>query len=174
MNLTVPDTLIDRATLEARVREMAREIAPHIGQDWTVVVLLQGAFLFAADLVRGLAEEGLTPRTDFLWLSSYGAGRVSTGRVQVRADLSESIDGRGALLLDDVYDTGRTLAFAADHLRGQGATAVRTAVLASKPAAAIGPPPDHVGFALPDRFLIGYGMDDAGFGRGVPFIGALR
>ena len=126
MTLPALDTLIDRATLEGRVREMAREIAPHIAQDWTVVVLLQGAFLFAADLVRGLAEEGLTPRTDFLWLSSYGAGRVSTGRVQVRADLSEGIEGRGELLLDDVYDTGRTLAFAADHLRSQGRWRLRT------------------------------------------------
>jgi len=168
------DVLIDTQSLAARIEAMGREIASVIDDDWVVIGLLQGAVPFAADLMRALARAGRHPLTDWLWLSSYGDARASSGRVQIRADVSKPVEGRGVLIVDDVFDTGRTLTFARDHLASQGATRVLTAVLARKPASVVTGEPDWIGFELPDRYLVGYGLDDAGRGRGIPFLGAVK
>jgi hypoxanthine phosphoribosyltransferase len=168
------DILLSATEIAARVEELAQALAPEIDDDWVFVVLLQGATLFGMDLLRALARQGRHPRTDYLWLSSYGDAQESSGRVQVRADLSASVGGQGVLIVDDVFDTGRTLAFADDYVRAKGASAVKAVVLARKPAAAVSYRPDLIGFDLPNRFLIGYGMDDRGRGRGLPWIGAKK
>lgn len=168
------DILVPAARIEARVAELSEEIAGWLEPDSVVVGLLQGAFLFMADMMRGLARAGATPRTDFLWLSSYGDARESGGRVQVLADLQKSVEGRKVLLVDDVYDTGRTIAFARDCMRAKGAAETRACLLARKPSALHLPPPEHLGFDLPDRFLVGYGLDDGGRGRGLPDLCAVR
>lgn len=96
----------------------------------------------------------------------------------VRADIARPVDGRHIILLDEVYDSGRTLDFAADMMRAKGAASVATCVLVLKPPPPDAPPnrgkPDYIGFEAPAEFLVGYGMDDAGLYRGLPFIGAVK
>lgn len=167
------ETLVSAKEIAARVDELCREIGVRLDDDAVVIGLLQGAFIFMADILRGLAANGKTPATDFLWLSSYGDGQTS-GRLNILADLQRPINDKQVLLVDDVYDTGRTLIFAKDYLKAKGAKEVLTCLLARKPEACNLPPPDYLGFDLPDRFLIGYGLDDGGKGRGLPAICAVK
>lgn len=166
------DILFDEAAIAARIEALAEELAPAMAGDWTIVALLQGAMPMAVDLMRALARRDVHPILDCLWLESYADARTSAGRVVVRADLSRPIAGRGALILDDVLDSGRTIAFARAHVLAKGAAAARVCVLTAKPGAATGA--EHIGFPAPDRYLLGYGMDDAGLYRGLPFIAALK
>lgn len=164
--------LIHEHALQTRVDALAEELCHIVNADWCVVVLLQGAMPFAVDLQRALARRNCFPVQDCLWLESYRDARTSSGRVVVRADLSRSLEGRAALILDDVFDTGRTIAFARAHLLTKGAATTRACALVRKPAAG-NAEIEHVGFEAEDRFLVGYGMDDAGRYRGLPYIAAL-
>lgn len=166
------EVLISEQEVASRIEVLSQELAGVMDNGWTLVQLLQGAAPFAVDLMRALARRGVNPILDSLWLESYRDEQISSGRVAVRADLARTIEGRPALLLDDVYDTGRTLAFAAAHLIAKGASRVVTCAFIRKPSA-LGLPIDIVGFDAPDRYLVGYGMDDAGRYRGLPFIAAL-
>jgi hypoxanthine phosphoribosyltransferase len=137
-----------------------------------VVALLQGAIPFAADLMRAIEKRGRHPIYDSLWLESYRDARESSGKVVVRADISRSIEGRPALIVDDVFDSGRTIAYARAHLMAKGATKALACAFVRKPQAA-NEPIDAIGWDAPDAFLVGYGMDDAGRYRGLPYIAAL-
>lgn len=167
------DVIVSQAEIENRISQLSAEIAPRIDDDAIMIGLLQGGFIFMADLLRGLAKEEKYLATDFLWLSSYGDGETS-GRLNILADLQRPISGKQVLLVDDVYDTGKTIAFAKDYLKAKGAKEVLTCLLARKPASANLAKPDFVGFDLPERFIIGYGLDAGGRGRGLDFIGAKR
>lgn len=167
------DVILDEAGVAACVAQMADALSSAIDDSWTAVVLLQGAMPFAMDLMRALAQRGAHPVLDCLWLESYRDARESSGKVVVRADLSRSVEGRSVLILDDVFDSGRTIAYARAHLLAKGAAQAQAAAFVRKPSA-IGLPIEHVGFDAPDRFLIGYGMDDAGRFRGLPYLGALK
>lgn len=144
-----------------------------VDDNWTVVALLQGAIPFAADLMRALAARGIHPIYDSLWLESYRDARESSGKVVVRADISRSVEGRGVLIVDDVFDSGRTIAFARAHLMAKGATQTLAVAFVRKPQA-MGEPIDAVGWDGPADFLVGYGMDEAGRYRGLPYIAALN
>ncbi|GIU66763.1 phosphoribosyltransferase [Candidatus Phycosocius spiralis] len=168
------DVIVSAQQIDQRIVALSRQIAEKLEPDAVVVGLLQGAFIFMADLIRGLAQQGRVLRTDFLWLSSYGDGQESTGRIHVLADLQKPINGCQILLVDDVYDTGRTILFAKGYLATKGAKEVLTCLLARKPLAKTLPPPDFLGFDLPNRFIVGYGLDDAGGGRGLPDICASK
>ena len=128
-----PEPLLSSREIAERVERLAEDIAPHIDGDTVAVALLTGGLWFAADLTRALARLGLHLPFDALWLSSYGEGRVSAGRCEVRAGLQRPIRGRRALLIDDVFDSGLSLLEAARLLREAGAAQVRTAVFARKP-----------------------------------------
>jgi hypoxanthine phosphoribosyltransferase len=166
------DVLLPEDELQARVNNLARELSPRLTGDWTAVTVLLGASPFTTDLMRHLSAFESHPMLDALWLESYRDERESSGRVVVRADLSRNVKGRGVLLIDDVFDTGRTLTFARQHLLSKGAREVLTCVFARKPNA-----PreglDAWAYEAPDRFLVGYGMDDAGLYRGLPYLGAV-
>lgn len=164
--------LLTAEEIAARVDALAQRIAPQMDASWTVVALLQGAIPFAADLLRALARRDVHPIYDSLWLESYRDARESSGKVVVRADISRSIEGRTALLLDDVFDSGRTIAFARAHLAAKGAVRTLACAFARKPSAR-DEPIDDVCWDAPDAFLVGYGMDDAGRYRGLPYIAAL-
>lgn len=167
------DVLLDKAELQSRVTRLAEELAPKLKGDWTAVTILLGATPFTTDLMRKLSDLGIHPMLDAIWLESYRDERESSGRVVVRADLSRSIAGRGVLLIDDVFDSGRTLAFAKKHLLTKGAREVVSCVFARKPQAP-STGVDAWAYEAPDRFLVGYGMDDAGLYRGLPYLGAVR
>jgi len=163
--------LLSEDEIAARVDALAESIGADVDQAWTVVALLQGAMPFATDFLRALARRGRLPMLDCLWLESYRDARASSGKVVVRADISRPIEGRPALILDDVFDSGRTIAYARAHLLAKGAARVRACAFVRKPSA-LGEPIDAVGWDAPDVFLVGYGMDDAGHFRGLPHIAA--
>ncbi len=169
------DVVMPEAELMARVEELATRLAPRLATpDWTAVSILIGATPFTSDLMKALARRHIHPVLDVMWLESYRDARESSGRVVVRADIARSVEGRGVLLIDDVFDTGRTLDFARQHLLAKGAREVITAALTQKPWAPRGEMGvDFCAFDAPGRFLVGYGMDDKGLYRGLPFIGAL-
>jgi hypoxanthine phosphoribosyltransferase len=166
--------LLAEDEIAARVTAMAAEIAPVIDDETVGVCLLTGGLWFAADLMRALARLDRHPLFDALWLSSYGHGRESEGRVILRTGLQHEVNGRTVLLIDDVFDTGLSLQAAAKVVSQAGAAKVLTAVFAAKPwpqPRAL--TPDFIGWEAPAEFLIGYGLDDAGRYRGLPGIWAV-
>lgn len=167
------ETVLSSEEIAARVDALAERLAPELGSgDWTAVVILLGATPFASDLIRALARRGIDVGFDALWLESYRDSRESSGRVLVRADLSRPVRGRKVLLIDDVFDSGRTISFARAHLLAQGAEDVKSCVFARKPEA-VADGLDHWAYEAPSRYLVGYGMDDAGQWRGLPYLGAV-
>lgn len=164
--------LLSEDEVAARVEALAARLAPDMDGDWTLVALLQGAIPFAADLLRALARHGRHPILDSLWLESYRDARESSGKVVVRADISRPIEGRRALIVDDVFDSGRTIAYARAHLMAKGAAGTLACAFVRKPQA-LNEPIDAIGWDAPDAFLVGYGMDDRGRYRGLPYIAAI-
>jgi hypoxanthine phosphoribosyltransferase len=161
--------------IQTRIRELAREMASQMDGDPVLVCLLRGSVVFTADLARALHDHGVALRMEFMALSSYGDGTESSGAIKIHLDCREPLHGRDVLLVDDILDTGRTLAFAATRLREQGAERVKTAVLLDKPErriVAMGA--DYVGFTIPNAFVVGYGLDFAGRFRELPYVGILE
>jgi hypoxanthine phosphoribosyltransferase len=168
--------LIDEQALTRRVEELAAEIAAECeGVDELVVIgLLKGAFVFMADLVREISRHGLRQRLGFLPARSYGSGTVSSGEVTLEQDLDLDVAGRTLVLVDDILDTGHTLSVAARYLEEAGAARVITAVLLDKPSRREIPiQADYVGFQVPDRFVVGYGIDHAERYRELPYVGVV-
>ncbi len=166
--------LIDEATIARRVDEMAGEIANVAGGEMVVVGLLKGCFVFMADLVRALHRQGVSCTVDFMRLSSYADAKVSSGSVKMAADVSLDLAGRQVLIVDDILDTGRTLAFARERLQAHRPAGLWTAALLDKPSRRELPfQADFVGFAIPDRFVAGYGIDHAERHRDIPYIVAI-
>jgi hypoxanthine phosphoribosyltransferase len=169
-----PEVLLPAEEIARVVDQMAARIAPVTDDETIAIALLTGGLWFAADLTRALARHGRHVRFDALWLSSYGDGKTSAGRIRVHAPCQRSLQGRKVLLLDDVFDTGLSLAEAVRIVREGGAAEVLTGVFARKPwPEPRGVQPDFVGWEAPERFLVGYGLDHAGAWRGLPHIGAL-
>ncbi|MEM6627980.1 MAG: phosphoribosyltransferase family protein [Pseudomonadota bacterium] len=167
------DVLLSQTEISERVARLADDLAPRLSEgEWTAIVILLGATPFASDLLRALADRGVDVGFDALWLESYRDARESSGRVVVRADIQRSIKDRGVLILDDVFDSGRTLQFARSHLIAKGAREALTCVFARKPEA-VRDGLDVWAYDAPSRYLVGYGMDDAGHWRGLPYLGAI-
>jgi hypoxanthine phosphoribosyltransferase len=167
--------LYDAETIARRNAEIAREIATAGYVDLLVVSILKGSFVFAADLIRALHDAGLSPEVEFLSLSSYRSGTVSSGEVAVLRDIDSDVAGRDVLLIDDILESGRTVAFARKMMVDRGARRVGVAVLLEKPGKRAQPiEADHVGFICPDLFVVGYGMDVAHAFRELPFVGVVE
>lgn len=172
--MSAPPTLIDAAAIARRIDALADEIAAALPEDFVMVVILNGAFMFAADLARALARRGRHPTMEFINLKSYGDATESTGQVRVLGTLPERLDGRAVLLVDDILDTGRTMHFARALLAGLGADPVRLCVFLDKPSRrVVDMRGDFIGFAIPDRFVVGYGLDHAKKWRGLPDLAAV-
>lgn len=166
--------LLAEADVARVVDDLAHRIAPVIDDETVAAVLLTGGLWFAADLTRALARLGRNVRFDALWLASYGDEKSSRGRIDVHAPFQRPLKNRRVLILDDVFDTGLSLAEAVRIAREAGASQVLTCVFAKKPwPLPRAPEPDFVGWEAPNRFLVGYGLDDAGALRGLPDICAL-
>jgi hypoxanthine phosphoribosyltransferase len=167
-------TLLPAEEVVRRVEDAARRLQPLVDDETVAVCLLTGGLWFAADLTRALSRLGIDPAFDALWLASYGDARETGGRIEVRAGLQRSVEGRQVLLIDEVMDSGLSLGAASRIVREAGASAVRACVFARKPwpepRAFV---PDVVAWEAPARFLAGYGMDLAGRWRGRPDIVAL-
>jgi hypoxanthine phosphoribosyltransferase len=166
--------LYDERTIAQRTEELAREIATTKPKDLLVVAILKGSFMFAADLLRALHRVGLEPQVEFFHLSSYVTGTVSSGTVKILRDIESSVRDRDVLLVDDILESGRTLAFAKDLLVARGARRVLVCTMLEKPGKrAVEVSADFVGFVCPDVFVVGYGMDVAHSYRELPFIGRV-
>lgn len=174
--MTVPDIeiLFDVDTISNRVDALGAEIAEKEGPDLLVVIILKGSFVFAADLIRSIERAGISARVDFITLSSYGSGTQSSGTVTLTHDLSEDIAGQSVLIVDDILESGRTIAFARDTLLARNPISVHTCLLLDKPEKrVVDIEADYVGFSIGDRFVVGYGLDFAHKYRGLPYIGVL-
>jgi hypoxanthine phosphoribosyltransferase len=166
--------LFTAAEIKDRVEALAGEIAAKMPADFLIVSLLRGSFMFTADLVRELYAIGVHPQIDFMTLSSYGSGSSSSGNVQVGRDITDDVKGRTILIVDDILETGRTLRYAHDLLIERGATDVKIAMLLEKPnKLEVAAKADFVGFSIPDKFVVGYGLDYANHYRELPFIGYM-
>lgn len=166
--------LFTAAEIKERVEGLAVEIAAKMPADFLIVSLLRGSFMFTADLVRELCAVGVHPQIDFMTLSSYGQGSSSSGQVNIGRDVTDDVKGRQILIVDDILETGRTLRFAHDYLIERGAADVKIVMLLEKPnKLEVAAKADFVGFSIPDKFVVGYGLDYANHYRELPFIGYL-
>jgi len=166
--------LFDEETIARRNEELAQDIARSKPENLLVVAILKGSFMFAADLIRALHRAGLEPQVEFVHLSSYLDGTVSSGQVAILRDVESDVRGRDVLLVDDILESGRTVTFAKDLLMARGARRVMTTVLLEKPGKrAVSIDADFVGFTCPDVFVVGYGMDVAHSYRQLPFVGVV-
>ena len=166
--------LLPEAEIRRIVADLVARIAPAIDDETVATVLLTGGLWFAADLTRALSRIGRHVRFDALWLASYGDEQSSRGRIDVHAPLQRSVEGRRVLIVDDVFDTGLSLAEAVRIVTEAGASEVLTVVFAKKPwPLPRAPEPDFVGWEAPNRFLVGYGLDHGGALRGLPDVCAL-
>lgn len=169
------NVLFSAEAIGARNFELAGEIAALETERLLVIAVLKGSFVFAADLIRALHAAGLSPEVEFLSLSSYREGTTSSGSVRIVHDIDSEVTGRDVLLVDDILESGRTLAFAKDLMAARGAKRVMTCVLLEKPnKRAVRVDADLVGFRCPDLFVVGYGMDVAHAYRELPFVGVVE
>jgi hypoxanthine phosphoribosyltransferase len=166
--------LFTESEIAARVAALAAEIAHAVPDDFVVVGVLKGAALFVADLVRALDRAGACPEIEFLRLASYGLAKESSGAVRVLGELPQGLAGRRVLLVDDVADTGRSIAYAAALLRERRIGGLWTCVLIDKPARRqVAVAVDFAGFVVGDLFIAGYGTDHAEKYRHLPYIGIV-
>jgi hypoxanthine phosphoribosyltransferase len=164
--------LIPAEDIAARVQTLALEIAALPQKPDIAMPILVGGFVFAADLVRALAREGVHLDIEMLWLRSYGDKRVASA-VSMIAGPSEQIAGRHVLVIDGVLDAGRTIKKAVSLIEAAGAASVRVVVALDKQRPDAVATANHVGFAIGNDFVVGYGMDDAGRYRTLPYIGKV-
>jgi hypoxanthine phosphoribosyltransferase len=166
--------LLSAAEIAVRVEALAAEIVSRLPADFVMVGLLKGAAVFVADLARALERAGARPEIEFIRLSSYGFAKESSGAVQLLGDVPAGLVGRPVLLVDDIVDTGRSIAYAAARLRERGVDDLWTCALLDKPQRReVKVTLDFVGFSIGDVFVVGYGTDYAEKYRHLPYIGAV-
>lgn len=166
--------LFSETEIAQRVETMAEALSKAEFHNLLVVAVLKGSFMFAADLLRAMHRRGMKPQVEFVHLSSYLEGTVSQGHVTILKDIESDVTDRDVLLVDDILESGRTLAFAKDLLSARGARQVRLGVMLEKPhKRVVQIEADYVGFKCPDEFVVGYGMDVAHNYRELPFIGVV-
>jgi hypoxanthine phosphoribosyltransferase len=164
--------LISEPELRARIAELGAELARDLERDRPIMVgVLQGAFLFMSDLIRAMPID-LT--TDFIGVASY-AGATSTGQVRIVSDLSVAIEGRHVVVVEDIVDTGLTLTYLKRTLEARHPRSLRVCVLVDKvERRQVDVGLDHVGFMIPNVFVVGYGFDYEGLYRNLPHVAALE
>ncbi|MBL8143839.1 MAG: hypoxanthine phosphoribosyltransferase [Acidobacteria bacterium] len=169
----VAEILLTSEQIQARISELAQQIErEHPGTDPIhLVCVLKGGFLFLSDLVRGMGER---VTLDFIAVSSYGKGTTSSGEVRMLKDLDAGIEGRDVVIVEDIVDTGLTLTYLQEILRARNPRSLRTTCLLSKPSRRlVDVKVEYVGFEIPDKFVVGYGLDYAERYRNLPYIGVL-
>jgi hypoxanthine phosphoribosyltransferase len=170
MNLKV---LLDEDTIQSRIVEMAREIsAEYAGQEVTLIVVLKGSILFAADLCRHL---DIPSELEFMGLSSYGESTETSGVVRVTLDLSKPVNGKHILIIEDIVDTGLTMKYLLSNLSTREPASIRVCTLLHKPSRSVVEVPlDFVGFTIENHFVVGYGLDYQQKYRNLRFIGRME
>jgi len=171
---TIERVLLDEGTIAARVRELAAQISADYAdaKNLMLIGVLKGSFIFLADLARRLT---IPHHVDFIALSSYNRGVVSTGEVRLIMDTRINVTGRHALIVEDIVDTGYTLEYLLRTFRARQPASLRTCVLLSKPERRqVEVPTDYLGFEISDVWVVGYGLDYADRFRTLPYIAVLK
>ena len=168
----IAEVLVSEGDLQAKVRELGERIASdYAGKDLVLISVLKGGFIFLADLCRAIR---LPVTIDVMAVSSYGPGARPLGVVKILKDLDESITGREVLVVEDVIDTGLTLSYLLRNLQPRVPASLKVCVLLDKPARRIADLPiAYRGFEIPDKFVVGYGLDFAQRYRNLPFVATL-
>lgn len=173
MDQDILEVLISEDQLRAKVTELGQRITEdYAGKTPFFLGVLKGCYVFMADLVRSV---GLQTTMDFMAVSSYGAGTTSTGAVKITKDLSQDIEGRDVIIVEDILDSGVTLSYLKNYLANRKPASVKIVTLLDKPSrrkADIAA--DYCGFSVPDAFVVGYGLDYAEHYRNLPYIGVLK
>ena len=166
------EVLVPEAELQAKIRALGEQISKdYAGQDLVLISVLRGGFIFLADLCRAIT---LPVTIDLMAVSSYGPGARPSGVVKILKDLDESIAGREVLVIEDIIDTGLTLSYLLRNLEPRAPASLKVCVLLDKPARRIADLPiAYRGFEIPDKFVVGYGLDYRQMYRNLPFIATL-
>jgi len=167
------NVLLDAATIQTRVRELAGEIESDYppGEEIHLVCVLKGGFMFMADLVRAMSSR---VSLDFIAVSSYAKSTKSSGEVRMLKDLDSGLQGRHIVIVEDIVDTGLTLIYLQEILRARSPKTLRTACLLSKPSRRqVDVTVEYIGFTIEDHFVVGYGLDFAEQFRNLPYIAVL-
>lgn len=173
MDHLIKEILVEEDQIRKKVAELgARITEDYRGKDLILVGILKGAVIFMSDLVRNIK---IPIGMDFMAVSSYGRSATSTGEVRIIKDLDGSVENKDVIIVEDIIDTGYTLAYLTDNIRKRGAKSVKVCTLLDKPERRkVDVPVDYLGFEIPDEFVIGYGLDYAEIGRNLPYVAALK
>ena len=173
MHKDLEKILISEEEIQAAARRLAARIdRDYAGEDIVFVGLLKGSVQFMADLLKHVQS---MCKVDFMCVSSYGNGTKSTGRVNIIKDLSEPIDDKNVIIVEDIIDSGNTLSFIKKYFSAKNAKSVRICTLLNKPSRReVDIDVDYIGFDVPDEFVVGYGLDYGEYYRNLPYIGVLK
>ena len=174
MHRDIESILLTQEQIQEKVLELSKQLREeYAGKDPIFVGVLKGVVMFYADMVR---EADYPCQIDFMWISSYGSGTTS-GKMEVKKDISADIKGRHVVILEDIFDTGNSLDFTYKHLLSKEPASLRICTLLDKPERrnpAVTLKPDYVGFTIPNAFVVGYGLDYNEHYRNLPYIGILK
>ena len=165
--------LLSEEEVDRRIKEVADQInRDYAGKEVHLICVLKGGVFFMCELAKRIT---VPVSIDFMQVSSYGGATESTGTVRIRKDLDESIEGLDVIIVEDIVDSGRTLAFLGDFLKSKGAKSIRYCTLLDKPERrVVDLKADYAGFEIPDQFVVGYGMDYDQEYRNLPYIGVVE
>jgi hypoxanthine phosphoribosyltransferase len=168
----IGEILVQADELQHRITEMAAEVSrDYHGRDLLLIGVLKGAVFFLADLMRQLA---IPCEVDFMAVASYGSSTDSSGVVRILKDLDAPLEGRNVLIVEDIVDSGLTLQYLMRTLQARGPASIEVCALLTKPERRkVDAPARYVGFEIPDKFAIGYGLDYAERYRNLPYVATL-
>lgn len=167
------EVMYDEATIDARIRQLGEQISKdYEGKNILMVCVLKGGVYFMTELSKRVT---VPVKLDFMCVSSYGSNTISSGNIKIKKDMDESIEGKDVLVVEDIVDTGRTLACLLQLLKERGAASIRLCTLLDKPDRRVVPVHvDYTGFTIPDAFVVGYGLDYDQKYRNLPYIGVVK
>ncbi len=173
MESMIKKVLVSEEDITNKVKELGDQITEDYKEKNLLLVgILKGAVIFMGDLARSIS---IPVKMDFMAVSSYGRSSVSTGEVRIIKDLDFSVENKDILIVEDIIDTGYTLSYLIDNLKKRGANSVKVCTLLDKPdRRKADVSVDYLGFAIPDEFVVGYGLDYNEMGRNLPYVAALK
>ncbi len=175
MTQDIKEILLSQEQIQQKVKELAGILnKEYAGKDPVFVGVLKGVVMFFADIVRCI---DVPCQIDFMWISSYGSGSSSSGKMDVKRDVSADLKGRNVVILEDIFDTGNSLQFTYDHLLRKEPASLKICTLLDKPERRnpnVTLKPDYVGFVIPNEFVVGYGLDYDEHYRNLPYVGILK
>ncbi len=165
--------LIDEEKIQNRIKEIAEQIEKdYIGKDIVLICILKGSTFFTVDLAKKINKN---VKIEFIQVSSYGSSTIGSENIELKLDLKESIDGKDVIIVEDIIDTGRTLSYLIEHLKGRKPSSLKLCTLLDKPERRIyDVKVDYVGFQIPDKFVVGYGLDFNELYRNLPYIAYIE